>query len=345
MDSVRILLTGAGAPGAAGIIHCLRQDTSLTIYSADMNPDASGKLLSDKFFLIPKASDVDFIPQVLQLCQANGVQVVMPLVTRELLLFAEAKELFLSHGIQVIVSSPESIKIANDKGALYSFLESQGVAVPNFRIVQNLGDFQQAVSELDFPEVPVCFKPCQANGSRGFRVIHPNPNELGLLFDEKPSHTFIRYAEIIRILSLGAWPELLVSEYLPGEEYSVDCLIVPGQKPLIAPRKRDRIQQGISTAGTFVNNSEIIDYCHRIIDVCQLSGNIGIQVKESKEGKPLLLEINPRVQGTISSALGAGVNFPLLAVHFALGKKISLGEIQPKWGTRFVRVWRELFYE
>lgn len=345
MDSVNILVTGAGAPGAAGIIHCLRDDSRLKIFSADKNPDASGKLLSDKFFVIPSANDPDFISRILDICISAKIQVVLPLVTRELLLFAHSIHTFRQQGIEVLVSSDHSLEIANDKGALYTFLQSKNIKVPQFEIVTTISEFEAATNQLGFPGIPVCFKPCRANGSRGFRIIHPHPDELKLLFEEKPSHTYIGYAEIIRILSSGEWPPLLVSEYLPGDEYSIDCLILPNQAPLILPRRRDRIQQGISTAGTFINDPIIIDYCRAIIEACQLTGNIGIQVKISTSGEPLILEINPRVQGTISSALGAGVNFPLLAVLNAIGETPELDKIQIRWGTRFVRVWKELFYD
>jgi len=57
-----------------------------------------------------------------------------------------------------------------------------------------------------------------------------------------------------------------------------------------------------------------------------------------------VLEINPRVQGTISAALGAGVNLPLLAVKQELGLPIMPYELFVKWGVRFSRYWEEVFY-
>ncbi|MBL7722079.1 MAG: ATP-grasp domain-containing protein, partial [Chitinophagaceae bacterium] len=76
----------------------------------------------------------------------------------------------------------------------------------------------------------------------------------------------------------------------------------------------------------------------------QLHGNIGIQVKANDEGEFLVLEINPRVQGTISASLGAGVNLPLLAVKQELGLPILPEELIIKWGVRFSRYWEEVFY-
>jgi carbamoyl-phosphate synthase large subunit len=50
------------------------------------------------------------------------------------------------------------------------------------------------------------------------------------------------------------------------------------------------------------------------------------------------------VQGTISSALGAGINLPALSVKQELGLPISPEELSVKWGTKFSRYWNEVFY-
>ena len=101
---------------------------------------------------------------------------------------------------------------------------------------------------------------------------------------------------------------------------------------------------GISVEGIFVQNDEIHRYCNKLIHELQLHGNIGIQLKGSEKGKFLLLEINPRVQGTISAALGAGINLPALAVKQELGLPILPEELQIRWGVHFSRYWREIFY-
>jgi hypothetical protein len=51
-DTINILMTGAGAPGAAGIIKCLQQNwTNLTV--ADADNLAIGKFLNEDFVQIP----------------------------------------------------------------------------------------------------------------------------------------------------------------------------------------------------------------------------------------------------------------------------------------------------
>ena len=101
---------------------------------------------------------------------------------------------------------------------------------------------------------------------------------------------------------------------------------------------------GITVEGEFIKEEAIIQSCRQIIKELRLHGNIGIQLKGSETGQFLLLEINPRVQGTISAALGAGINLPLLAVKQELGLPISPDELIVKWGTKFSRYWNEVFY-
>jgi carbamoyl-phosphate synthase large subunit len=59
----------------------------------------------------------------------------------------------------------------------------------------------------------------------------------------------------------------------------------------------------------------------------------------------LIIEVNPRVQGTISAGLGAGINLPVLAIKQELGIPIDEAALQVKWGTRFSRYWNEVFYQ
>lgn len=341
---VHILITGGGAPGAAGIIRCLKQESSFKVSAADARPNAVGKFLGDDFITIPFATDPAFTDALLNICIDKKIDVLMPLVTRELNHFAKAKEQFNTHGIKVLVSSFSSLEIANDKGRLHQFLEWRGIQVPAYRIVENFQQFEEAVNDLGYPEKTICFKPCVSNGSRGFRIISEQMNELDHLFNQKPDSTYLSLESAKRILSSGKFPELLVTEYLPGEEFSVDCLVDNGDSVLIVPRVRNRMIGGISVEGEFIKEDSIIEYCRKVNKELQLHGNIGIQVKKSSNDQFLILEINPRVQGTISSALGAGINLPVLAVKQELGMKIAPQESDVKWGTKFSRYWNEVFY-
>jgi carbamoyl-phosphate synthase large subunit len=341
---INILMTGGGAPGAAGILKCLQQEKSFHITVADANPNAVGKYLNTDFETIPFAIDPSFPEAVLSLCRKKNIQEILPLVTKELIPLSLHNKEYELAGTKLLVSPTASLEIANNKSRLYEFLQWRDIAVPDFRVVKTIEQFNCAIEVLGYPQKTLCFKPSVSNGSRGFRIISEQIDELDLLFNHKPTSTYISLNEAVRILSSGSFPELLISEYLPGEEYSVDCLANHGESVLIVPRLRKRMINGISMEGEFVKEETIIDYCRQIIKELLLHGNIGIQVKKSTAGKFLILEINPRVQGTIAAALGAGVNLPVLAIKQELGLPISPDELIVKWGTKFSRYWEEVFY-
>jgi carbamoyl-phosphate synthase large subunit len=343
-STINILMTGGGAPGAAGILKCLYKEPAFKVVVADANPSAVGKYLNRAFETIPLATDTSFAETIIAICRKKNIHVLLPLVTKELIPLSQNSTAFELAGVKVLSSSTASLEIANNKSRLYEFLQWRGIAIPDFRIVETAAQFTVAIEELGYPHQPVCFKPSVSNGSRGFRIIDEQINEPDLLFNHKPNIAYIKRSDAIRILSSAPFPELLVSEYLPGEEYSVDCLANQGEAVLIVPRIRKRMINGISVEGEFVKEDAIIEYCRTIIAALQLHGNIGIQVKKSATGQFLLLEINPRVQGTIAAGLGAGINLPVLAVKQALGLPITPEEIAVKWGTKFIRYWEEVFY-
>lgn len=343
-STLHILMTGGGAPGAAGILHCLALEKNVRVVVADADAGVGARYTQYPFEVIPRGDDPAFASVVANICQRHRINLILPLVTRELLPLSLHQSAFEKMGVKVIVSPPASLEIANNKSRLYQFLQWRGMAVPDFRVVETVEQFKTAIAELGYPGKPVCFKPSVSNGSRGFRILTEQINEADLLFHQKPTMAYMRAPEAIRILSLQPFPELLVSEYLPGEEYSVDCLADKGEAILVIPRLRKRMVNGISTEGLIEEQPEIISYCRQLIRELQLHGNIGIQVKAAADGAYRLLEINPRVQGSIAACLGAGINLPVLAIQQERGQLPPRDTLKVKWGVRFSKHWEINFY-
>jgi carbamoyl-phosphate synthase large subunit len=131
-------------------------------------------------------------------------------------------------------------------------------------------------------------------------------------------------------------------EYLPGDEYSVDLLADHGRPLYTIPRRRDAMCAGISIKGEIVKEYDVINYCNETVQSLGLHGNIGVQVKRDQNNTPLILEINPRLQGTVVHCTGAGVNLPYYGVKMALQEKIPITDVV--WNCKMLRYWNEVFY-
>jgi len=343
---VKIIMTGAGAPGGPGIFKALSACDRFEIYTCDMNPLSSGILLNkEKSHVIPVASDPHFIPSILELCLEHKISLILPLVTMELFEFSKNKELFEKNGITVLVSDYKTLKVLNNKAELLRHLKNVGIAHPHFSVVNNVDSLVAEVYKMGYPSVPIVIKPSVGNGSRGIRILDPNINGYELLFDHKPNSLYSSLEAVKEAIGEHPIPEMVVSEFLPGDELTIDVVINAGKILEFMIRTRESMRSGISISGRFIENQKVTKYVTSIIeslDVSTFSGNIGFQVKQSEAGEFLLLESNPRIQGTSVAALGAGVNLPAIAVNAALGNYLEYTKTK---GIYFSRYYTEVFHE
>lgn len=343
-DRINILTTGAGSPGGPGILEAIKADQRVRLYTADANPRASGRFFADSFEQIPRAEEIEFVPKLVEVCDRLKINVLLPLVTKELLKLSQNKRKFKDIGTEVIVSSFESLSIINNKCRLYRHLKKNNIPVPKFSMAQTFEDFKRAVNLLGYPESAVVMKPCVGNGSRGIRIMDTKRDQFEMLFNQKPDSLFTTLEEISRIVFQHQMPCVLLSEYLPGDEVTVDTIIEKGTVQDLFIRTRETINNGISTSGHFIESKDISDYVNTIVNsIPGLLGPVGFQLKKNIDGDYRILESNPRLQGTSIAAMGLGVNLPLKAVYASVGDRHLVSPRRS--GIGFVRYYREIFYE
>lgn len=344
LNKINVIVTACGAPGAPGIIKSLRMngERDIRIIGTDMNPDAVGFYMVDKSYVVPPGNSPEFIPKMLEIAEKEDIDVILPLATYELMSFSLNKRKFEDIDAEIMVSDPEPLEIANNKGKLYDFLRDKSIDVPKSKIVEDLSELEKYVFELGYPDVPVCIKPQISKGGRGFRILKINIDKLDLLMNSKPDNTFTTFEDIRSILqNANPFPKMVVMEYLPGREYSVDVLASKGESLITVPRSRDVIKLGISFVGMVENNKEVKNMANKIVKEIGLDYNINLQLKYSIDNIPKIIEINPRVSGTIVLCTGAGVNMPYFGIKMALGEEIP--KIIPRYGTKMIRYWNEIF--
>lgn len=348
MNNIAVLITGAGAPGAPGIIKSLRiaGERQIRIIGVDTDPNSIGFAMVDRWYVGEKATSKEFIPSLLQICKKEKVNVLIPLVTDELPKFATSISEFENIGTKVLVSSPEGLRIANNKYLLMKTCREYGIPTPDFYEVATWNEFEQAVYSVGYPGVPVCFKPPVSRGLRGFRILTEDIDPLDLLLNYKPTDIFTNFTNISTILkNAKPFPELLVMEYLPGSEYSADVLVNKGAVLIVIPRRREKIKMGISFVGMTENNPDIIRYSTKISTLLKLHGNVGFQFKLDSTGVAKIIESNPRVQGTIVLCTAAGINMVYNAVKLALGEPIFDKQEDVRWNIKMIRYWDEAYTE
>lgn len=337
MDDLTVLITGAGAPGIKGTLYSLEKnfdDRRIKTIGTDILENVVGRYLCDRFYRISKPSTDEYLSQLLYICKKDGVDVILPQNTAELSILAGYKKDFLDIGTIVAISDSKGIEIANNKYKLMKIAGRIGVPTPRFYLVDNFEDLIRYAEELGWPNKPVVIKPPISNGMRGLRIIDESIDFRDKFYSEKPTGIYVKMEDLKRILG-SMFPQLMIMEYLSGEEYTVD--ILNADFLTVVPRRRDLIKAGITFIGTVERNEEIIEYSEKLSREIGLEYAYGFQFKLDENNIPKLLESNPRIQGTMVLSTFAGANIIYGAVKYALAEEIPRFEI--KWGTRMLRYW------
>lgn len=343
LKDITVLITAAGNVFMPGTTACLKNngERNIRLVGADMNDDPTMLEMVDAYYPVPRGDDPTYVDVLLDICKKEKVDVVLPIMSVELEALSKKKESFEAVGTRVSVSPIAPLEIANDKLKLLGFMKENGMPCAEFRAVKTIPELVSAVAELGYPEKKVCVKATNGSGSRGFRILNSGVSRYDGFFHDKPSSSELSIDEFISILSeRETFPELMVMEYLAGDEYTVDALAEEGKVLCCCCRKSLRMENSIMLDSLVVSRPDIEAMCTQVIENLGLDGNIGFDIRERRDGEAFIMECNPRITAGIPVFYYAGVNLPYLCVKKVLGEELTV--TQPRFGTIVRRRWKEM---
>lgn len=343
VTSLKVAVTGVGAPGTWGTLYSLRHnpdDVSVTVVGFDVSGENSGRYLVDEFQLLPRPSDPDYLNRLLNHCRTHSVDVVLPQTTAETAFLAQNRDALEAQGLCLVAPPGAAQSLANSKAELLEATEAAGVPVPRTLLCRSPKDIEDAARAFGYPDEVFVIKPAVSSGSRGFRIVRPQTTSLRAFLDEKPDSTICSLEQLVSIMSSGDMPLMLASEYLPGPEYSVD-IFRSGDRFEAVPRRRTSIRTGISNVTELVDAPDMISQSEAISSTIGLEGVFGLQFKENSVGEYRLLECNPRVQGTMVASLLGGFNMVWAGVCHSRGLPVQANGVTSRQGT-YYRYWAGL---
>lgn len=345
MKDITVLMSASGSPSMPGIIDCLKKngERNIRVIGIDMSDEPSAKYLVDKFYKVPAATNEEYVDIVLDICKKESVDIYFPNISVEVTVVSKRKDDFQRIGTIISASEIDSVEIANNKLSLYKFLQNKGINVPRFYGVHSIEDFQKGCKYLGYPEVPVCLKIVDGSGSRGVRIIDSKRNRYDIFVNEKPNSFFIAYEDMISILKEAKEElhEMLLVEYLPGNEYTVDLLANHGEVKYIAGRENIVSLMSIAQESIVKKDEDAYKMASDVVSALELDGNIGFDFMRDKNDNAILMDLNPRITATVSVIAAAGLNLPYLRIKQLL--KEELPEIDIKYGTRLKRRYGEIY--
>lgn len=234
------------------------------------------------------------VQNVLEIVEKHNIDVIIPSNEKSVELLSSNEDKFT---VPLVTPSMESYLICRDKLKTIQFAEKLGVRVPKTFTFKDYEDFKDHFDEIDVS--PLVLKPKSSAGSRGLLYINDKEQLLNTLTKD--------------YIDKYGFP--LIQERIPSEGRPVGSsfLYYDGQEVLCFCHQRLREYPpsgGPSTLAVSIYDQEARDIGRKLLSNLKWNGLAMVEFKEDPRTSELvLMEINPRMWGTIGLAIFSGADF------------------------------------
>jgi predicted ATP-grasp superfamily ATP-dependent carboligase len=271
------------------------------------------KYCAHHYILPDSERDAKFAAALLQYVKQNKFDVILPVSLGSVIQVSSIRK-ELERYVIVPIADHDVLDIASDKGKTVQFAQTLGIDVPKTWYPHRDEDLKIISKEVRYPAV--------VKGSKGAGIV--------------------RYANDEKEL-IKAYQDLkihfpIVQDYIHGDGYGFFALYNRGKVRAIFMHRRIRtypVTGGSSTFAESIYDPVLRDAGLKILNNLRWHGVAMVEFKkDSRSGKYVLMEINPKFWGTLDLSIASGVDFPYLTCKMA-----TEGDIEPvleyKSGVKF----------
>ena len=275
--TLNILVFPCGSEIGLEVYNSLIVQKNIKLFGAS-SVDDNGKFVFKNYIGgVPLVDEENFINFIKDIVKIYDIDAIFPCVD---IVIGKLKNHEKEIQCKILSSPIETVEVASRKSLTYKHFRDL-VRTPSIIDVRN-------------PEFPLFSKPDIGASSRNTLKVE---NELDLQY------------------AIKKYPRNLLLEYLPGDEFTIDCFTDKRGKLLfVGPRKRARISNGISVGVKPVVDKKINEIAEIINNSLSFRGAWFFQLKKDKNEEYCLLEIAVRFGGSSVINRISGVNFAYLTL-------------------------------
>lgn len=277
-------------------------DPDSSVVTTDAGNLAPATYVSDEHFVVPRANESGFEKIFVELCQRQGIDLVIPTIDTELSIMARLRHDLLLNGTEIVVSERQTVDLAADKRALNQWLREQGLPSTEQYPLRSVES-----GTLPFP---VIVKPATGSMSVGVTVVHD-------------------FAQLRHLALRVKGDEWVVERLAIGEEFTVSTYVDrTGRCVACVPRQRLEIRAGEVSKARTARVSVVEEIACETVELLPgARGPINVQIIfDERTGDASIIEVNARFGGGDPLAWEAGADAPLWTIQEHLGLPIDLRE-------------------
>lgn len=267
------------------------------VIATDCSPNAPALYEADVHYIVPRITEEGYLDVLYEICRKEKASGILSLIDPELSLLSLHEADFAALGVTVIGSSYKLCERTLNKWEMYHWLKEHGYACA--RSYMDIDAFL-ADAEKGVLSYPVFVKP--ARGSASIAISKAD--------DE----------ETVRLL-LSHGEEMMIQEFLDGQEIGADCYIdlISGEVVSIFTKKKLVMRAGETDKAISFRDERLFALIERFIREAGFRGQIDIDIFEI-DGTYYISEVNPRFGGGYPHAYECGVDHTKLICNNLLGK-------------------------
>lgn len=294
---MKILITAIGSMSASAVIASLSQNKENRLVGCDIYPKAWQKNTSQlsKFYQVSPASSKHYIEDLLNICENENINYIIPLIDVEIDIINEHRDMFIAKKICLCLPDNDEINIVRDKLLLHNnFKDSNTVSViPSF----TYNKLMKAKTRF-----PIIAKPRLGRSSEGI---------------------FKAYSEQHILASEIDLSKYMFQPILDGHIYTVDYIRhSDGEDVNIQRKELVRTSNGAGTVVEIIKDKDLDVIVQEIGSCLGLIGCVNIEFIRHQNNY-FLLDINPRFSAGIAFSMLAGYDFPKELINLYNSKFIN----------------------
>lgn len=321
-----ILLFGSSSKLSLNILYCLKDtDFSVHFLSNNTKNAAAYSRLTASYQLVQ--DEAWKLEEVIRVITDKKIDLLMPVGEAEVAFIEKNQTVLEQHCTCQWVTPAADFKVAINKNQLAAELKKIGVPVPIHAPINSQEDIIDFTSKTGFP---VLLKPTRSSfgwGIKKFDALEP------LLAHFSKNNLYQQ--------------EYILQQFIIGSDINCNVLCQNG-KVICHSIQESPVRFGVNFSPhdtiKFGPDIQVISEVSRVMSRFNWHGIANIDIRRDHKTKQIyILEINGRYWGSVIGSLKrAGLNFPDIAAHYALGESIGIPEMGTGLQVSFARFLRSV---
>jgi predicted ATP-grasp superfamily ATP-dependent carboligase len=279
-----------------------------------------------RILLKTNPADIDArLDELLEIIKNNSFDAFLPVMSEGLLLALAKRKNDFEQFTRLVLPSFEHFNILTSKEKISQMLRELDIQGPKTFFPEYPWSFDTIQQESEFPLI---IKPYFGEGAAGLRVANGRDELINYYYDIKA-----RYGSA------------MVQEYIHGTKYTAVFLLNRNSEArrFFVHRviREYPLSGGPACCMESVEYPVFYEIGMRLLSSINYSGMAEMEfIVDNKDGKPKIIDVNPRFYGSVQCAVSSGADFP-----FAFFRMAVYGDIEPDLSYRKGVVGRHLLFE